>query len=612
MKIIFTIILFAVSTQFSAQTITSFSPTSGKAGTSVTLLGTDFSSEVNGNSVFISRTMATIVSSTITSITFTIPEGVTSGPIQVTTNNTTTISSSIFTIDSNNHCNGISSNNAKHWYFGNQAGLKFENNLPLPLTNSAMTQLEGVATMSDINGNLLFYTNGITIYNRNHQVMLNGSGLLSDSSNTQAAFIVPHPGDINKYFVITPNPYLYSIINMTLDNGKGGVEEGNKNILLSSQTSEKIAGVLSDNEEDIWLITYGSNENRFNVFKVDLNGINTTPVVSDFAIPSGFYGYMKLSPDGSKIVMANFNESFHLYDFDISSGEVSNQQIINFNTPIGGYGSYGIEFSPNSQLVYVADHRGQNRVYQFDITKSTAQLIEDSSISLDANGPALGALQLGIDNKIYVARENSNFLGVITNPNVMGVGCSYVEEGVDLAGKTSSLGLPGFIASSLVNKTPYITSFSPMSADVGETISITGTGFNPLNTTLEFNGIEAMITAISETEIKAFVPSGNCSGKISIKSACNYVATLDHFSLNTLSIDKFDLQKTTAYPNPTTGIIRFSERVENLIVYDIRGKKLLGETYLEIIDLSNLSNGLYILKGIDTHQNAFAIKVIKK
>ncbi|HOZ88173.1 MAG TPA: hypothetical protein PL029_10455, partial [Bacteroidia bacterium] len=56
----------------------------------------------------------------------------------------------------------VGQNDSKKWYFGNQAGLDFMTNPPTILTNGAMTNLEGCASIADpTTGNLLFYTNGI-------------------------------------------------------------------------------------------------------------------------------------------------------------------------------------------------------------------------------------------------------------------------------------------------------------------------------------------------------------------------------------------------------------------------------------------------------------------
>lgn len=346
--------------------------------------------------------------------------------------------------------NTPSRKNATHWYFGFQAGIRFGGPQPIALTDGAMSQFEGVATMSDSTGQLLFYTNGITVYNRNHQVMVNGTGLTSHSSNTQAAIIIPYPGRPDQYIIITPDPYYYSVVDMTLDNGNGAIIPELKNILITMERSEKVTAVYAANQRDIWLITCAVAEKRFNVYLVNENGISALPVVSQFDNPifSGYYGYMKASPNGANLVTADFTQHFHLYDFNTQTGVVSNQRRIVPPSSIGGFGTYGIEFSPNGKLVYTADHRGLNRIYQFNIALGTTEEIQNSMVSLQNSPVALGALQLGPDGKIYAAKENG-YLGVIHSPNTIGTECNYVYDGVFLNGKTSSLGLPGFISSTL-------------------------------------------------------------------------------------------------------------------------------------------------------------------
>jgi hypothetical protein len=601
---------------FTVPSITSFSPTSGLVGTTVTVLGNDFSTTVSENNVQFNGIVAVVTAASATSLTVIVPAGATTGAINVTVNSFTATSSSVFTVLTTSTCNGISKNNAKHWYFGNNAAMKFENNIPIALTNSAMSQVEGVATMSDANGNLLFYTNGITIFNRNHQVMVNGSGLTSNSSNTQSAFIVPFPGNPDKYYVITPGPYNYSIIDMTLDNGNGAVMATDKNISITTEDSEKVAGLLASNQTDIWLITYGSSQKRFNVYKITPSGISITPVVSPFSTASGFFGYMKISPDGTKIAMANFTNTFHLYDFDAATGVVSNQVVVPIS--IGGFGSYGIEFSPNNTMVYVADHRGQNRVFQYDITLATPALISASVVPLTANVPALGGIQLGPDNKIYVARENNGFLGVINNPNILGTGCNYVAEGVSLAGKTSNLGLPGFVASSLVQNQPYISSFSPISGEVGATVTIIGTDFSTIvsNNSVSFNGIEATVTEATSTSLTVTLPTGATTGKISIQSGCNIVSTTDDFTITSLNTITFLKNIVNIYPNPTSGIISISSidnsPVDKIEIVDVLGKIVSVKTgNTSQIDISEFSNGVYIFK-IFAGEAIFQKKIIKQ
>ena len=88
---------------------------------------------------------------------------------------------------------GLAQKEVNIWYFGSHAGLDFNSGMPVPLTDGALLSLEGTATISDEDGNLLFYTDGITVWNRNHNIMLNGSGLTGHSSSTQSGVLVPIP-----------------------------------------------------------------------------------------------------------------------------------------------------------------------------------------------------------------------------------------------------------------------------------------------------------------------------------------------------------------------------------------------------------------------------------
>ena len=135
-----------------------------------------------------------------------------------------------------------SQHEADYWYFGNFAGLDFSSGKPEPLTNGQLINYEGCAVASDSSGNLLFYTNGMTVWNKEHQQMLNGEGLFGNTSSTQSSIIVPTPNKPNEYHLFTvdvigttqdPGRGLnYSIINMSRGNGLGAVTEIKNNNLL--------------------------------------------------------------------------------------------------------------------------------------------------------------------------------------------------------------------------------------------------------------------------------------------------------------------------------------------------------------------------------------------
>ena len=97
---------------------------------------------------------------------------------------------------------------ANNWYFGSNAGITFNTNPPSALTDGELNTSEGCSSISDPNGNLLMYTDGRTIWDRNHNIMPNAdyfgnTGLNGDPSSTSSGLIVPHPTDPNLYFVFT-------------------------------------------------------------------------------------------------------------------------------------------------------------------------------------------------------------------------------------------------------------------------------------------------------------------------------------------------------------------------------------------------------------------------
>src|SRR5689334_20241397 len=87
------------------------------------------------------------------------------------------------------------------WYFGNGAGIDFNSGSPVGLNNGALFTVEGCASIADASGNLLFYTDGVTVYNKVHSVMTNGLGLLGGNSSSESAIIVPMPGSSTLYYI---------------------------------------------------------------------------------------------------------------------------------------------------------------------------------------------------------------------------------------------------------------------------------------------------------------------------------------------------------------------------------------------------------------------------
>ncbi|MGP1994266.1 T9SS type B sorting domain-containing protein [Zobellia laminariae] len=350
---------------------------------------------------------------------------------------------------------------ASIWYFGRNAGVDFNSGTPVALTDGELYTEEGSATISDKNGNLLFYTDGVTVWNRNHTPMPNGTGLNGHSSSTQSALIVPKSDQPNIYYIFTVDhiegsrELQYSIVDLNLDSGLGDIT-ATKNMLLQNPVSEKIAAVENRNGNGIWVISKGWENNGFYAYLVDATGLNTTPVISNIGwTPMGSIqqgrGYLKASPDGSLLACAIYAEGVvELFHFDAGSGTVTDKISLKSFLEVNWYDTQpnGVEFSPNNKVLYVSTKGG---VYQFDISSYDEATILASGLMvspLNSGPPFLGGLQMGIDGKIYVPRAYRNYLNVVNDPNTLGLGCNYQEQAIDLGtDRLGVLGLPTFISS---------------------------------------------------------------------------------------------------------------------------------------------------------------------
>jgi gliding motility-associated-like protein len=364
------------------------------------------------------------------------------------------------------------------WYFGRNAGIDFNAPSPKYLIDSKILTDEGSSSIANSEGVLQIYTDGITVWNKNHDII--ATGLFGNETSTQSALIVPHPANKNQYYIFTTDGFTtadeslqknkglnYSLVDLSLNGGKGGLISLNVNLFKNS--TEKLTAVQTSVDcRSIWVIAHPFGSDEYHAYLVNASGVTTQPIISKVGIPQGetifnALGYLKASPNGKKLAAALMGKDqkagwLELYDFDAASGKVSNAKLLAIKTASSteNLAFYGLEFSPDNSKLYAA-HRDQP-VYQFDLndlTRPPVKIGQEKGIM---------SLQLAPDGKIYgvaLQRDQSqgidykynDYLSVIHKPNLAGDKCDlrfndfYLGIDFRLKKYLPSVGLPNFIQS---------------------------------------------------------------------------------------------------------------------------------------------------------------------
>lgn len=343
-----------------------------------------------------------------------------------------------------------------HWYFGTNAGIDFSSGTAVADTNGALVTNEGCASISDTSGNLLFYTDGRNVWNKLHQVMPNGTGLMGGAtgSSTQQALIIPKPLSSNIYFLFTTdeaenagaNGMRYTIIDMNLDGGFGDVDITQKNILLFAPCTEKLAAVNHCNDTNVWVMGHELNNNNFCAYLINSNGINSNATISTIGHimknDGGMQGCMRFSPNGKKLCFASDSllRRIELADFDNSSGYLSNPFTLFLNFSF----SFTLCFSPDNSKLFIS-----NALLQYDVTSNDSATISLTQANISSTPLSSNGLQHCINGGIVSHHSGINpadsTMDIILNPNVSGLGCNFQSNIVHLGTwQQGSYSLPNF------------------------------------------------------------------------------------------------------------------------------------------------------------------------
>lgn len=373
------------------------------------------------------------------------------------------------------------------WYFGINGGLDFSQDPPVPLPGSPINTNEGCSSVSDNDGNVLFYTDGKNVWYGNHQPVILPGNLNGDPSSQQTALIIPIPEySCTRFFVFTTGagenptyPNGLSVSVLINNNGVIQASPGEFNIVLQQNMSEKLC-FTSDGNGGYWLLAHSYDPNaitgnRFFAYHITSSTTSVAsliPVVTTIGeqhtggpSQANTQGQMKFSLQGNRVgLVVSYLKICELFDFDVATGILSNNLLIDFFSPLEG-NPFGFEFSPSGQLFYVAegftDVGWTGYFYQFNLADGTPLNMWNNRVVLDSYqpqntspserypfnslefNPDLSSIIPGYTRKIYMARMSQTFLSVINNPDISGIGCNFsgYAQGQAISG-TSGLGLP--------------------------------------------------------------------------------------------------------------------------------------------------------------------------
>ncbi|WP_222166920.1 gliding motility-associated C-terminal domain-containing protein [Edaphocola aurantiacus] len=342
---------------------------------------------------------------------------------------------------------GFAQGENNHWVFGAGDHIDFNANPPTYLQNTNMQTIESAATVSDAQGNLLFYTIGCRIWDRNGNEMPNATGLKGNGpyfngqgygSGQDCVQTLPNPANPDQYYVFSGSPIedgsdtiFYHIVDMTLNNGLGDVVASSKNsVLYGSGNLLEMSAITYGPCNSYWFVFATSTQNncQLHACLVSETGIGT-PVSSPMIIGFSYIRSLKISdnnPLAYGVVLGNIIRAA----FDHNSGQFSNFGIIP-NAPSG----FALELSPDWNSLYLSGISNQAiRQYNVQLYPNLAA-IGSSAVPLltgitnpSVAGNAAYDIRLGPDNKVYFvnyvynpATGYSEYLARIEQPNLPGM-----------------------------------------------------------------------------------------------------------------------------------------------------------------------------------------------
>lgn len=356
-------------------------------------------------------------------------------------------------------------------------------------------------SIADSEGDLLCYSNGVDVYNSNHEIITNGQDFqLNEPFGfpfLQGALLLPYPEHEDQYFLITKDvhffieeppltqdgtfPLMYSIIDMGFNNGAGIVIE--KKTIFNSDTLSvsQLGACRHANGRDWWILQHKLNTNQFIRFLLSPSGIMEVGSQTIGEVLFTGVAQTAYAPNGEwyAIHHAIGGNQLYIYSFDRCTGLLSNEIVEDFSI-LAPTSRPGLAFSSNSRFLYKSQ---KSFIYQYDLEASdilaskTEVAVTDDFTDTIVNTtliykPYFGRMQLAPDDKIYIPTSsgNSEYMHIIEEPDLQGTACNVVQHIAYPAAMYASVpnhphyrlgALPGSPCDSLTVPTTQLTTTKP-------------------------------------------------------------------------------------------------------------------------------------------------------
>ena len=349
----------------------------------------------------------------------------------------------------------------------NEEPYEFEQEtLPIP-----MGSFNG--SICDDDGNLLFFTNGCTIYNSDYELMENGDSLNYDIIielglancvggyiGSQDVLIIKSPGSDHLYYILHKTriyngpgekdsiPIHYTLIDISANNGLGKVLEKNVDVYNGDAClAYYLTGINHSNQIDFWFLQPIADDSLIVTYLIDEEGIHRHLDQNSHVYferdKSSSSGTAKFSPDGTQYAIYNETDGLLIYDFDRSTGILDFQEkVVPFDTT--GIGIFcSVEWSSNSRFIYTAT---TTKLHQIDTWEEDGiRLIDTYNGTQDPFSTTFFLMAQAPDCKIYMCpTSGTNSYHVINSPNEMGTDCDFVQNGIQLPTSSNFGSMPNF------------------------------------------------------------------------------------------------------------------------------------------------------------------------